>query len=67
MHQNNYQYKVGDRILVKRKKKSKQELEYIGLLLITQTNDNGMVRLQKGIINDNTNIRRINHSLTKTY
>ena len=26
MHRNNHQYKVGDKILVKRKKKSKQEL-----------------------------------------
>ena len=30
MHQNNHQYKVGDKILVKRKKNSKHELEFMG-------------------------------------
>ena len=37
------------------------------LFLITQVNNNGTVRFQKGIINDATNIFRINHSSTKTY
>ena len=37
----------------------------MGPFPITQINDNGTVRFQKGIINDATNIRRINHSLTK--
>ena len=37
----------------------------MGPLPITQINDNGTVRFQKGIINDATNIRRINHSSTK--
>ena len=45
MRHNNHQYKVGDKILVKRKKNSKHELEF-----------NGTVRFQKGIINDATNI-----------
>ena len=39
----------------------------MGQLPITKINDNGTVRFQKGIINDATNIRIINHSLTKTY
>ena len=65
MRRNNHQYKVGDKILVKRKKKSKHGLEFLGPLPITQINDNGTVRFQKGIINDTTNIRRINHSLPK--
>ena len=65
MRQNNHQYKVGDKILVKRRKNSKHELEFMGPFPITQINDNGTVRFQKGIINDATNIRRINHSLTK--
>ena len=59
MRRNNHQYKVGGKILVKRKKNSKHKLEFIGPFLITQINDNGTVRFQKGIINDATNIRRI--------
>ena len=52
MQRNNHQYKVGDKILVKHKKNSKHELEFMGILPITQINDNGTVRFQKGIIND---------------
>ena len=59
MHQNNHQYKVGDKILVKRKKNSKHKLEFMGLFPITQINNNGTVCFQKRIINDATNIRRI--------
>ena len=59
MRRNNHQYKVSDKILVKRKKNSKHELESMGPLPITQLNDNGTVRFQKGIINDATNICRI--------
>ena len=59
MRQNNHQYKVGDKILVKRKKNSKHKLEFMGKFPVTQINDNGMVCFQKGIINDATNIRII--------
>ena len=59
MRCNNHQYKVGDKILVKCNKNSKHELEFMGPFFITQINDNGTVRFQKGIINDNTNICRI--------
>ena len=59
MHWNNHQYKVGDKILVKRKKNSKDELEFMFPFLITQINDNGTVCFQKVIINDATNICRI--------
>ena len=59
MRRNNHQYKVGDKILVKRRKKSKHELEFMDPLPITQINDNGTVLFQKGIINDATNICRI--------
>ena len=59
MRRNNHQYKVGDKILVKRKKHSKHELEFMSPFPITQINDNGIVRFQKGIINDDTNIHRI--------
>ena len=59
MRRNNHQYKVGDKILVKHKKNSKHKLEFMGPFPITQINDNGTVRFQKGIINDATNICRI--------
>ena len=59
MRRNIHQYKVGDKILVKRRKNSKHELEFMGPFPIMQVNDNGTVRFQKGIINDATNIRRI--------
>ena len=59
MWQNNHQYKVGEKILVKRMKNSKHELEFMVPFPITEINDNGTVRFQKRIINDATNIRRI--------
>ena len=54
-----HQYQLGDRILLRRKKKSKHELEYEGPYPVTEINDNGTVRYQKGIVNDVVNIRRI--------
>ena len=59
MRQNNHQYKVGDKILVKHKENSKHEFEFMGPFPITQINDNGTVCFQKEIINDATNIFRI--------
>ena len=59
MRRNNHQYKVGDKILVKHKKISKHELEFMGPFYITKINDNGTVRFKNGIINDATNIHRI--------
>ena len=59
MWRNIHQYKVGDKILVKRKKNYKHEYEFMGPFHITQINDNGTVRFQRGIINDATNIHRI--------
>jgi hypothetical protein len=52
-------YSLGDRILVKARKNSKHKLEYDGPCEITQVNDNGTVRFQKGIVNGATSIRRI--------
>ena len=43
MWRNNHQYKVGDKILVKCKKHSKHELEFMGPFPITQINDNDTV------------------------
>ena len=56
---NNNQYEVGEKILVKRKKNSKHELEFMGPFPITQIYYNGTVRFRKGIINEATNIRVI--------
>jgi transposase InsO family protein len=55
----NHNYSLGDKVLIKARKNSKHELEYEGPYEITQVNDNGTVRFQKGIVNDVTNIRRI--------
>ena len=59
MRRNYHQYKVGDKILVKRKKGSKHKLELMGPFLNIQINNIDTVRFQKGIINDATNICRI--------
>ena len=59
MHRNNHQYKIGDKILVKRKKNSKHELKFMGPFPIKQINNNVTVCFQEGIINYDTNIRRI--------
>ena len=59
MRCNNHQYKFGEKNLVKSKKKSKNELEFMAPFLIKKINDNDTVRFQKVIINDATNILRI--------
>ena len=59
MRRNNHQYKVGEKILVKRKKKFKHKFKFMGPFPITQINDNGTVRFQNIIINDAINIRII--------
>ena len=59
MRRNNHQYKVGDKILFKRKKSFKHELKFMSPLPIIQINDNHMVSFQRLIINDATNICRI--------
>jgi hypothetical protein len=46
-------------MLVKVRKNSKHELEHDGPYEITQVNDNGTVRVQKGTVNNAINIRRI--------
>ena len=43
MQRNNQQYKVGDKILVKRKKHSKHKLEFMGPFPITQIINIGTV------------------------
>ena len=58
MRRNNHQYKVGDIIIVRENKYSKQKLEFTVPFLIKKINDNGTVCFQKLIINDAINIRR---------
>ena len=53
---NNHQYKVGDKILVKRKKNYKHKLEFMDPFPNTKINYNGAVRFQNIIINDATNM-----------
>ena len=59
MRRNNHQYKVGDKVLVNRKKNSKHELEFVGAFPIMQINGNGIFCFHKGIIKNTTNICRI--------
>jgi hypothetical protein len=51
-------YKIGESILLKRKKNSKHELEYEGPYPLTAINDNGTVRFKKGILYDVVILRR---------
>ena len=46
MLRNNHQYKVSEKILVKRRKNSKHELEFMGTFPITQINDKSSGRWQ---------------------
>ena len=59
MRRNDHQYRFGDKILVKHNKNSKNKPEFMGPFLITQINDSGTVCFQKEIINDATNIPKI--------
>ena len=59
MRQNDHQYKVGEKLLVKRTKNSKHELELMGPFPITQINYNGTVFHTQKMTNDTTNIHRI--------
>ena len=48
MRPNNHQYKVGEKILVNRKKNSNHELEFMGPFPFTQKNDNVTVSFPFG-------------------
>ena len=50
MRRNNHKYKVGDKIIVKRKKKSKQKLKFMGPSLITQIIKCLKIRYYKKVI-----------------
>ena len=54
-----HNYEVGDQVLVKNRKHSKHEQEYIGPYKVAHVNNNGTIRYQKGIVNDTINICQI--------
>jgi hypothetical protein len=54
-----HQYALGDKVLLKARKKSKHNSEWESPYEVTQVNDNGTVRFQKRIVNDVVNIRRV--------
>jgi hypothetical protein len=59
-----YKYALGNKVLLKARKKSKHNLEWEGAYELTQVNDNGTVCFQKGIVNDVVNIHRIKNHYT---
>jgi hypothetical protein len=54
-------HSLGDKTSVKARKNSKHELEHDGPCEITQVNDDGTVRFQKGTVNDVMNLGRANN------
>jgi len=54
-----YQYQEGDKILLKKGTEFKYEQPYSGPHEIVKVNKNGTVRIQKGVVTETVNIRRI--------
>ena len=54
-----YEYTLGQKILIKRKKATKHEQEFEGSYEITDVENNGTIQLQKSKVNDVFNIHRI--------
>ena len=54
-----HEYRVGDKVLLKRGTENKMEAPYKGPYEILQVNDNGTVQLRVKAIIDNFNIRQI--------
>jgi hypothetical protein len=50
-----YDYKVGEKVLLKRGNENKYEAPYKGLYLILKLNNNGTVRLKVGAVTDTYN------------
>ena len=55
----NYDYKVGDKVLLARGNENKYESPYQGPFEVLKVNDNGTVRLTVNAVTDSYNIRRI--------
>jgi transposase InsO family protein len=54
-----HQYKVGDKVLLRRGTENKYETPYKGLYTILKVNDNGTIRMQVNNVEDTYNIRRL--------
>ena len=54
-----YQYKVGEKVLLQIGTENKYETPFSGPHHITEVNDNGTVKIQKGAVTDIVNIRRL--------
>ena len=54
-----YNYRVGEKVMLKKGSENKYETPYIGPYVIQQINNNGTVRLQKGAVSDTYNIRQL--------
>jgi len=54
-----HQYKVGDKVLLKRGTENKYETPYKGPYTILKVNDNGTIRMQVNNVEDTYNIRRL--------
>ena len=61
-----YQYSAGDKVLVEARITDKySEPIWNGPYLVTKVHDNGTLRLQRGVVSETVNIRRIKPYLTK--
>jgi hypothetical protein len=54
-----YDYKVGQKVLLKRGNENKYEAPYKGPYPILKLNNNGTVRLKVGAVTDTYNVRRL--------
>jgi hypothetical protein len=54
-----HEYKVGDKVLLKRGTENKYETPYLGPYTILKINDNGTVRMKVKNVEDTYNIRRL--------
>jgi hypothetical protein len=54
-----YDYKVGQKVLLKRGNENKYEAPYKGPYLILKLNNNGTVHLKVGAVTDTYNVRRL--------
>ena len=61
-----YEYKVGEKVLLKRGNENKYESPYQGPYEVLEVRDNGTVRLKVNSVTDTYNIRRLVPFITET-
>ena len=54
-----HQYRVGEKVLLKRGTENKYEIPFSGPHLVTNVYDNGTIGIQNGAVTDTVNIRRV--------